>query len=73
MQNEVILNGLLYNCILIKHTFTCISVADLGITNGGFEDFACKAHSEKCVARPLSVGVSCAASVHGVRCVLIPV
>ena len=48
MQNEVMLN--MYNCILIKHTFTCISVVDLGIANGGFEDFACKARSEKCVA-----------------------
>ena len=43
------------------------AVVDLGITNEGFQDFACKA---------FSVGLTCglgAASVHCVRCVLMTV
>ena len=45
----------------------------LGITNGGFKDFVQQKNFWPC---PLLAGMSCvlgAASVHRVRCVLMPV
>ena len=48
------------------------TVADLGITNGGVQGFRARSARRKFLATG-SVGVSCTACVHRVRCVLMPV